>query len=151
MRILSSDVAAERTERLVHLDTQRADGGLDLTADEIHRLAGPGALDFGGSEFEAAPREPVEPELAHPGDDYGWWELSGGTYLVRYNEALALEENETALVFPLDRLHQAGASHPAFTAHGRRDPLETLLRVGEAGCRLKENCRISRLLVTEAC
>lgn len=151
MRILDTDATAERIDRLVHLDTQQADGGLDLTVDAVHRLAGPGALDFGGSEFEAAAREVIEPQLADPDDDYGWWELAAGSYLVRYNEALALEEDETALVLPLDRLQQAGASHPTFAARGHKDPLVTLLRVGGAGCRLKENCRISRLIVTEAC
>lgn len=151
MRILDAHATAERIDRLVHLDTQQAEGGIDLTVDEVHRLAGPGALDFGGSEFEAAAREVIEPQLADPGDDYGWWELAAGSYLVRYNEAPALEEAETALVLPLDRLQQAGASHPAFVVRGERDPLETLLRVGDAGCRLKENCRISRLVVTEAC
>jgi deoxycytidine triphosphate deaminase len=151
MRTLDAEATAERTEGLIHLDTQRADRGLDLTVDEVQGLTGSGALDFGGSEFEAAPREPVEPKLAHPEDDYGWWELGAGTYLIRYNEALALEEDETALVFPLDRLRQAGASHEAFVVAGRRDPVETLLRVEDAGCRLKENCRVSRLIVTEVC
>lgn len=151
MRTLEADRVAERVDGLVHLETQRAEGGLDLTVDEIHRLARPGALDFGGSEFEEAGREEIEPRLADPGDDYGWWELSPGSYLIRYNEALALEEAETALVLPLGRLQEAGASHPTLVARGRRDPLETLLHVGDAGCRLKENCRVSRLIVTEAC
>lgn len=151
MRILDADTTAERTEGLIHLDTQRAEAGVDLTVDEVHRLTGPGSLDFGGSEFEAAARERLEPELAHPDDDYGWWRLAAGSYLIRFNEAPALEEDETGLVFPLDRLGQAGASHDAFLVRGRQDPLETLLRVGEAGCRLKENCRVSRLIVTEAC
>ncbi len=151
MRTLETDDVADRVDGLVHLDTQRADGGLDLTVDEVHRPTGPGALDFGESEFEPAERQPLEPELAHADDDYGWWELSGGSYLIRYNEAPALEEDETGLVFPLDRLRQAGASHEAFLVRGRRHRLETLLRVGEAGCRLKENCRVSRLIVTEAC
>ena len=151
MRILDAETAAERTEGLVHLDTQRADTGLDLTVDEIHRVAGPGALDFGGSEFEPADHEEIPPELAHPDDDYGWWDLAAGSYLVRYNEWLALKDRETGLILPLDRLLEAGASHPAFLVRGVRDPVETLLHVGDAGCRLKENCRLSRFMLTEAC
>ena len=41
------------------------------------------------------------------------------------------------------------ASHPAFVPESTGGPLEVPLSVGDAGCRLKENCRISRLLVWE--
>lgn len=91
--MLDPDTLAERVDGLLHLDTQRAPSGLDLTAGSIFRLTGPGRVDFGGSELEAA-----------------------------------------------------GASHGALVVDGERDPLETLLTVGSAGCRLKENARVSRLV-----
>lgn len=147
MHVLDADATSSRTHRIVHLDTQRAVVGLDLTVDAVHRVAGGGQLDFGGSEFQPADREEIPPERARPEDDYGWWRLEAGTYLIRYNEALTLETGQVGHVVPLDRLLQAGASHPAFLVHGRTDPLETLLAVGGGGCDLKENCRVSRLLV----
>lgn len=149
MRILDADATAGLVGGLVHLPTQRAPAGLDLTVERVARVAGPGRLDFGGSELAAAAREELGPELASPGDDYGWWELAAGTYLVRYNEAVELADGQVATVHALPRLLQAGASHPAFVADGAGEPLQVLLTVGEGGCALKENCRISRLLVAD--
>lgn len=149
-RILDLDDTRSHVGGLVHLDTQRAAVGLDLTAGEVFRVTGPGALDFGGSELERAGRAEVPPELRSEEDDYGWWELEPGSYIVRYNETLDLEAGELARVLPLERLLLAGASHAAFLVDGPRDPLETLLTVGGAGCNLKENCRVSRLLLTSS-
>lgn len=148
-RILDLDDTRSNVDGLVHLETQQAEVGLDLTAGTVFRVTGPGSLDFGGGELEAAPREKVVPELRAEDDDYGWWELDAGTYLVRYNETLSLADGRVAHILPLERLLLAGASHPAFLADDPRDPLETLLRVGDQGCNLKENCRISRTLVLE--
>lgn len=150
MRILDPDAAAGLVAGLVHLDTQRAGSGLDLTVDRVARLSAPGALDFGGSEFAAAGAETLPPERAAPGDDYGWWELEPGTYLAAYNEAPDLTDGQAGLITALPRLQRAGASHPAFVADGDGGELTTLLEVGDAGCRLKENARISRLTVLDA-
>lgn len=149
MRILDADATSMLVNRIVHLDTQRAPTGLDLSVGSVHRVTGPGALDFGGSEFQPAAREELEPELANPDDDYGWWRLDAGTYVMRYNESLALQPGQLAHVLPLERLLRAGASHPAFVVDDARDPLESLLTVGGSGCRMKENCRVSRLLVLD--
>lgn len=132
---------------IVHLETQQASHGIDLTASRVFRLTGGGHLDFGGSEFAAAPREEVEAVLADPEDTYGWWELDQGRYIVRYNESLNLDGRAVALLEPLDRLLQAGADHSPRHVTNSHDPLETLLTVGPHGLRLKENCRVSRLLV----
>lgn len=150
MRILDADATSGHVDGLVHLETQRAPSGLDLTVGGVARITGPGRLDFGGSEFAPAPTGELSPAPASPGDDYGWWELDPGSYVVRYNETLELDDGQVALVHPLPRLLGAGASHPAFVADadgGER--LEVLLTVGEGGCGLKENCRVSRLLVAE--
>jgi len=146
MATLDTDALRSNVNGLVHFDTQRAATGLDLTVDAIYQLTGAGQLDFGGSEFEPAGREPLAPQRAHPDDTYGWWNLEAGMYIIRYNEALHFDAGQRAEVFPLDRLLQAGASHSAFTVHGTQDPLETLLMVGAHGVRLKENCRVSRLI-----
>ncbi len=145
--ILDTEHILDRVRGLLHLATQEAAVGLDLTVGSVRRLTDPGSLDFGGSEHEAAPGTLVRPRLRSDEDEHGWWALEPGTYRVRYNEALDLAAGELARIFPLERLLLAGASHPAFLVDGPRDPLETLLCVGDAGCRLKENCRLSRLLI----
>lgn len=133
---------------LVHFDTQRADDGLDLTIGAVFAVVGGGRLDFGGSEFQPLERQPVHPERESPDDDYGWWTLDPGTYVVRYNETVDLSGTEhTAEVHPLPRLRQAGADHATFALHGHTDPLETLLNVGSGGIAIKENSRISRLIL----
>jgi hypothetical protein len=52
-------------------------------------------------------------------------------------------------VTPLERTLQAGAHHGSFVLDDDRDPLETLLVVSRMGCRPKENCRVSRLVVLD--
>jgi deoxycytidine triphosphate deaminase len=145
--MLSADDVATHLDGLVHLDTQRAPDGVDLTVDAVFRTMGHGQLDFGGSEFETAPREKLSPVLDDPEDDYAWWTLEEGAYVIRYNESLSLGEDERATIVPLQRTLHAGAYHPTGTLHGNHTPLETLLLVSRMGCRLKENCRVSRLTI----
>jgi deoxycytidine triphosphate deaminase len=147
--MLSADALADRIDGLVHLDTQRAPDGIDLTVSGVFRTAGPGQLDFGGGEFEPAARERLEPDLADPSDDYGWWPLDEGAYVVEYNEAIRLGDGERGIVTPLERTLRAGAHHATAVVHGRANPLQMLLVVPAGGCRLKENCRLSRLRVEE--
>lgn len=144
-----ADALAEQLDGLVHLETQRAPNGIDLTVHAIHRPTGPGQLDFGGGEFASVPREPLSPVLNDPEDDYGWWTLERGTYIVEYNESLALTEGQQARLYPLERTLRAGAHHGTFHLDDGRDPMETLLTVGRMGCRLKENCRLTRLVLSE--
>lgn len=147
--MLTANVLAEQLDGIVHLDTQRAPEGIDLTVDTVYRTTGHGQLDFGGGEFEQAPHEPLTPVLDDPDDEYGWWMLEQGAYVIRYNESLTLEEGQQAIVYPLERTLQAGAHHGMFVLDTGRDPLESLLVVSRMGCRLKENCRLSRLVVKE--
>lgn len=148
-RILDADAARTLVDGLVHPDTQTAAAGFDLTVSRIFRLTGPGSLDFGGSEREDADRAEIEPRFLDEDDDYGWWTLDLGSYVLRYNESLTLEDEHIGHVFPLERLLQAGASHPAFVVDGHREPLESLLVVGSVGMSLKENARVSRLVVMD--
>lgn len=145
----SADALATQLDGLVHLETQRAPTGIDLTVDAVARPTGPGQLDFGGSEFEEVPRESLTPVFDDPDDDYAWWTLEEGAYIVRYNESLMLRDGQTARLSPLERTVQAGAHHPTVEINGDRKPLEMLLLVGRMGCRLKENCRLTRLAVSE--
>ena len=109
IRMLDAEATSTHVDRIVHLDTQRAASGLDLTIGSVFRVTGAGQLDFGGSEFAPATREEVTPQRARPDDDYGWWNLEAGTYIIRYNEALELDDEHMAQVFPHERLLHAGA------------------------------------------
>lgn len=145
--MLSPDALAQQIDGLVHLDTQRAPNGIDLTVDSVQRTTGPGQLDFGGGEFTPAPRDSVTPVINDPEDDYAWWTLEEGAYVVQYNESLTLQDGQDARISPLERTLRAGAHHATFDLNEGRDPIETLLLVSRMGCRLKENCRLSRLTV----
>jgi deoxycytidine triphosphate deaminase len=145
--MLSADTLTQQLDGLVHLDTQRAPNGIDLTVDSVYRTTGHGQLDFGGGEFEVAPREPLTPVLDDPDDDYAWWTLEEGAYVIEYNESLTLHDGQQARVSPLERTLHAGAHHGSFVLDDGRDPIATLLVISRMGCRLKENCRLSRLTV----
>lgn len=145
--MLTANDLAQQLDGIVHLDTQRAPEGIDLTVDAVYRTTGHGQLDFGGSEFKVAPHEPLTPVLDDPDDEYGWWTLEQGAYMIQYNESLTLEEGQQAILYPLERTLRAGAHHGTFVIDADRDPLESLLVVSRMGCRLKENCRLSRLVV----
>lgn len=121
----------------------------DLTVKAVFRLTGPGSVDFGGSEEVYAPVETLPPNKIDAADAYGWWNLAPGSYRIRFNEAVKLSETQLAFLQPHERLLQAGASHSAFYYSESRDTLETTLSVGSGGIRIKENARVSRLLIME--
>jgi hypothetical protein len=148
--MLSADDVARHLDGLVHLDTQRAPTGIDLTVDAVYRVTGPGSLDFGGGEFDEATCEKLDPVRQNPDDDYGWWVLDEGTYVVAFNETLRLADGQRAVLRPLERTVLAGAHHPALRLNGDRDPIRMLLTVPEAGVRLKENARLTRIEVEGA-
>jgi len=136
-------------KNLINEETQRHDYETDLTIAEVFRLTGKGAIDFGGSEYKMAERTLIEPQKASGSAKYGWWDLEIGTYMISFNEVSRLEVGQIAFVQPHERLQLAGATHPTFYYRGRREDLKTLLTVGSAGIRIKENARISKLLILQ--
>ena len=147
MRTADGDQGHDQVTGLLHRDTQEFEFGVDLTVAEVHRLTGRGSLDFGGSEFSAARAERLEPIQRQPDDEYGWWPLQAGTYRIVYNEGVRLDEDEVGLVQPHPRLMEAGGHHPSFAVFGEQDTIGTILSVGSEGLDIKENSRISRLLI----
>jgi hypothetical protein len=127
---------------LVHEPTQVHEGGVDLTVADLYRVAEPGAVDFGGGELAAPDLEPVETRYRDADDDYGWWFLSGGTYLLEHNESLAVEAPVRVQV--RDELRERGGTHPSLVT---RDLGRVPLTVVEGGLRIKENARVSTVSV----
>jgi len=150
MELLTDEEAAERLENLIHFDTQRGSPGIDLTVGEVYELAEAGQLDFGGGEFEQVGSRPLTPELRDEEDDYGWWSLEEGFYLIRYNEGFFPEEGEFGVVRPLPRLLRAGVSHATFQVAEEQPELAALVEVGSKGVEMKENFRASRLEIYRA-
>lgn len=149
MRYLDGEDVARALTGVISEKHQRHAFETDLTVREVFRITGPGAVDFGGSEEEPAPREIVAPVKRREDDSYGWWDLAPGSYVLRFNESPELEDDQVAFLQPHERLLQAGASHCSYHFRGHRDHLETLITVGSGGIRLKENARVSKLLVVQ--
>lgn len=127
-------------EGIVHEPTQvREDGGIDLTVTEIYKIQSPGRVDFGGGELESADLDPHPRVWRSEDDEYQWWELDSGTYLIEYNESLS----GPALLQPRSEIVERGGNHPTL----RIEELPTMpLTVGGAGIYIKENARLSTLL-----
>lgn len=130
----------DAVDGIIHDPTQRRDdGGVDLTVKAVYTVQSPGRIDFGGDELQAADLTPHPQVRRDPDDEYQWWELSAGTYLIEYNESLTSE----ALLQPRSALVERGGTHPTLrVAALPRVPLT----VGGAGIRIKANARVSTLL-----
>lgn len=133
---------AQFLDGIVHEPTQCERRGFDLTAAEIYEVAEPGQVDFGGGELAPAETAPHDSEKRNPDEDYEWWQLDAGQYLVEYNESLT----DSGLTFTLQtrtELLERGAFHPTLSVSELpRMPLS----VGGDGIELKENARVSTLV-----
>jgi hypothetical protein len=136
-----SDLAAF-VDGLVHEQTQVYDGVVDLTVTDVHHVTEPGRVDFGGGELDAADAEPLGTEKRDPDDDYGWWRLDHGTFLLSYNETIDPPDGERLVVQTRDEVLARGAYHPTL----RLDSLDRIpVTVGD-GILLKENARVSTVV-----
>jgi len=104
----------------------------------------PGRVDFGGGELDAAETTAVPAAKRNPDDDYEWWNLWAGQYLVEYNESLT--GAATVTLQPRTELLERGVSHP--TLHVEELP-RVPLSVGGAGVKIKENARVSTIVDVE--
>jgi len=133
-------------EDIVHEPTQTEGRGFDLTVAEIYEVTEPGRVDFGGGELEVAETEPHESQKRNEDDDYEWWQLDAGQYLLAYNESI-VSDDMTFTLQTGDELLARGAFHPTVQVTKlARVPLS----VGGAGIRIKENARVSTLVAAEA-
>lgn len=130
---------------VVHEPTQDEGPGFDLTVAEIHEITAPGRIDFGGGELEPAETDPHPTALREPDDDYEWWHLDAGQYLLTYNESIATDDMRLT-VQPRTALLERGASHPTLSV---TEISRVPLSVGGVGLRLKENARVSTIVAAE--
>ena len=79
-------------------------------------------------------------------DDYGWWTLNQGIYLVRFNEKLDIQKNKIAIIAPHTHTVQAGIIiNTQLIARNNLDSGEitTTFQVPETGTAIKENARFA--------
>jgi len=141
----SGEKLIDYVEGIIHEDTQLEEKGIDLTVDEIMKPVSPTELDFGGGEEKLGNLKVVEPEKRSEEDDYGWWNLKGGIYIIDFNEKISIPEG-LGVVVPLERLTAGGSFHPPLLFEGDLEK-GPILYASSAGLNIKENARISRLLV----
>jgi hypothetical protein len=135
---MSGDDLIQRIDGIVHEPTQRGEGGTDLTVAEVYDIETPGRVDFGGGELEPAERSPHERTVRNPDDDYAWWHLEGGGYLIEFNESL--QGVEPVVIETRDAVIHRGGFHPTVRVSSL-DPIA--LQVATGGLKLKENARVS--------
>lgn len=130
---------------IIHEETQLAEKGVDLTVDSVSRPETPTDLDFGGGEEQIGESVEITPKKRNEDDEYGWWNLEKGLYIIEFNEEIEVAE-AAGTVVPLARLTKSGSFHGSLKFSGRLES-NPVLSVSSAGLNLKENARISRLLV----
>lgn len=145
MHLLQSDDQLEHISSYIHQDTQQHNTHFDLTISEVYDFTAAGSLDFGGSEFKEAGREPIHPQTS-AGDDYGWWNLSAGTYCAVLNETVRLDDSDMALLALHPHAQKAGLTANAKTLSTENNSaIELAFSVPQVGCNIKENARFAAL------
>jgi hypothetical protein len=147
MELLTGKQAAQRVKGILNDKYQVHGYWVDLTIRSIACVDPVGRLDFGGGEYVPAGIVPLSPRRLRAEDNYKWWELDRGCYIIAYNETLALAENEIALLEPDPRTLRTGASHVPVFLRGDLAPMDALLNVQAQHLTVKQNARVSRLRV----
>ncbi len=145
--ILDGERTAGLLANLIYRKKQVRPRSVDLTIKSLSRIATTGVLDFGGSEYSAGEKVTLSPKKMEPSDEYGWWYLAAGDFLVEYNEELSLPLNHLAILQPHERLIECGVTHGVRLITEPDEKLISLIHVCQADVRIKENARISSLIV----
>ena len=144
--LLRGSQARSFVESLIHAKTQIQGHRIVLTVGQIARLSGSASFDFGGGEFSDCTKELLTPDKPDP-DDYGWWTLHPGTYLIEFNEGLDLPSGHIAVLQPWGQTAANGLTHPTRVLSGRHRTVAVPVSVRDVEFHIKENARLSELLV----
>lgn len=147
MILQSGKEAAKRVSGFVSRRYQVHAYNVELTIREVYGLQPNGQVDFGGSEYQPAELQRIRDFKRHSQDRYTWWGLPHGAYLVVFNESVALNTDEIAVLEPLERLVRSGATHATRFVRGVMEPVVALLDVPVGKVEIKQNARISSLRV----
>ena len=135
---------------IIYEKKQVEDYGVYFTISKIFRLTGTGEIDFGGGEYRESKREEIKPVKRKGEDKYGWWELSQGEYLIEFNEKLqeVLPDAKLVILQPSEKITQNGAFHTTKVID-KKGKVKATLYVGKNGINIKENARVSELIVLD--
>jgi len=147
MELLTGKQAASRIQGMLSAKYQVHGYWVDLTIRGLSGVDPVGRLDFGGGEYAPAGQVTIAPKRLRPEDNYQWWELDRGCYIIEFNETLELADNEIALLEPDPRTLRTGATHVPVFLRGRVSPMDTLFDVQAQHLTVKQNARVSRLRV----
>ncbi len=122
-------------------DEQVQPNGVDLTVTSIDQSEGGGQIARDGKKI--GDRIPVEPEN-------DWFELSSGSYVVRYGEQVTIPEGHIGFILPRSSLLRNGASlHTAVWDTGYEGRGAGLLTVG-APIEIEVGARIGQFVLATA-
>jgi dUTP pyrophosphatase len=123
------------------LDAQLQPNGFDVTLESVWQMHGAGAIGVSNDDRLIPGRDPVEPSG-------GWFVLVPGTYLIRFQEAVALPLDVMAFGRSRSSLLRCGAAiHTAVWDAGYRGRSEALMVVyAESGLRLAQAARVLQLV-----
>ncbi len=140
----------EFISNIIYEKKQVEDYGVYLTIGKVFRFTGKADIDFGDSEYKKSEIQKIEPVKRKAEDKYGWWELTGGEYLIEFNEELqeVLPDAKLVILQPSERITLNGAFH-ATKVIEKKGKIRLTLYVGKNGINIKENARISKLIVLD--
>lgn len=129
-------------EPVVDRDEHIQPNGFDVTLESVWRMEGTGALGATNAERAIPARVPLQ------ASEDRWFELSPGTYVIRFRETVALPLDVMAFGRPRSSLLRCGAAiHTAVWDAGYRGRSEALLVVyAGSGVRLAAGARVLQLV-----
>jgi dUTP pyrophosphatase len=139
-RLLAADPPL--LEPLSDPDEQVQPNGVDLRLASVWCMDGVGSIGAAGADRAIPERIPVAPSAD------GWFHLTPGTYVIRFQEVVALPTDVMAFGRPRSSLLRCGAAlHTAVWDAGYRGRSESLLVVyAEPGVRLQVGARVLQLV-----
>ncbi len=140
----------EFISNIIHEKKQVEDYGVFLTIGKVFQFAGKGEIDFGDSEYKESEIKEVNPVKRNSEDKYGWWNLPHGEYLIEFNEELhkLLPAAKLVILQPSERLTLNGAFHTTKVIE-KKGKIRLTLYIGKNGINIKENARVSKLIVLD--
>lgn len=145
--VLSGEEIVARAQGLISAKKQLGSFSLDLTVQSVIQAELGGSLDFGGSEYQEAAAQSLPPVKKSPEEPYGWWHLTEGSYLIRFNERIVPAAKSAIMVVPHERLVAAGGSVTSLVLENLDETVSALLQVGSQGLAVKENARVCKAIV----
>lgn len=146
-----ADILKENVKNYIHQGKQfpKDRAVVFLTVHHIGELTGTGRLDFGGSEYAEAETPWKDPVKMKKDDQYGWWHLTPGSYLVEFNETVQVPAGSRFYLQSWEKAGRNAAVIPFSVIDSPRAPLFSILHVGGEGIDIKENARLAELGVLD--